>query len=66
MPECRFRDGPAIGRWRLSEGCVAFPADREQDLCLHHARRARALETFELVDDYTEPAGLRITDIMSL
>ena len=28
---CRFGDGPAIARFSLDQGCVAFPDDRVQD-----------------------------------
>lgn len=40
MPSCRFGDSyPAVLRIRLSAGCIGYPDDREQDVCLHHAMR---------------------------
>jgi hypothetical protein len=62
--QCRFRDGPAIGRFALDRGCVAYPDDREQDLCAHHIRRATPLGSFELVEDYTLPGGKRVADVL--
>jgi hypothetical protein len=64
MPHCRFGDGEAIGRFALSDGCVAFPEDREQDLCWHHARRATPLGSFELIADYTLPGGMRAAELL--
>ena len=61
---CRFGDGPAIARFRLSAGCVAYPEDREQDLCWHHARRASPLGSYELIEDYTLLGGLRVQDLL--
>lgn len=58
QPQCRFGDGPAVARFKLSRGCVAHPEDREQDLCTHHAIRARALGSFELIADYTLGQGV--------
>jgi hypothetical protein len=62
-PQCRFGDGPAVGRYRLSRGCIVFPGDREQDLCPHHVLRVSPLGTFELIADYTLPGGARAADL---
>lgn len=36
-PLCRHGDGLlAVARFAMSEGCVCFPDDREQDLCAQH------------------------------
>ena len=48
---CSLCDDPAAGRFRLSRGCVAFPDDREQFLCLSHVCKSQPLGTFELVED---------------
>lgn len=64
MPRCRFDDDEAIARFHLDQGCVAYPEDREQDLCWHHARRATPLGSFELIEDYTLPGGLRALELL--
>ena len=58
MAVCRFGPDGCIDRpvvcVALSEGCICFPDDREQLLCLHHAMRSTPLGTIEalyLVDD---------------
>ena len=66
MPLCRFGDDEAIGRFSLSQGCIVYPDDREQDLCSHHALRATPLGTFRLIADYTMPGGLRVEQIFDL
>lgn len=40
---CRFgcRE-PAVATLATPRGCLCFPDDREQTLCLHHAMRATA------------------------
>ena len=63
--QCRFGDGLAIGRFRLDDGCVAFPNDRVQDLCWHHARRTSPLGSFELVEDYTLPGSSRVPELLT-
>jgi hypothetical protein len=50
---CRFGDGEAIARFSLPGGCIAFPEDREQALCLHHAMRATPLDGMYLVADFS-------------
>lgn len=47
----------AVARFHLSEGCVAQPGERDQDLCLHHVMRASPYGTFELTEDFTVDAG---------
>lgn len=61
---CRFCGRPAIARFYLSRGCVCYPDDREQDLCLHHAVRATPIGSFELIWDYTLPPGPRASDLL--
>jgi hypothetical protein len=39
LPPCRFGDGEAIYRVAVPDGCLCYPDDREQDLCLHHYHR---------------------------
>jgi hypothetical protein len=51
---CRFGDDEAVGLFRLDEGCVAYPSDREQYLCVHHALRATPLGGMELIEDFSE------------
>lgn len=53
-PQCRFGDGDAVARFRLSRGCVCFPDDREQDLCCQHIARATPLGTLELIVEYVQ------------
>jgi hypothetical protein len=64
MPVCRFCADPAIGRFDLDSGCVVYPDDREQNLCWHHARKATPLGSFELIEDYTLPGGMRVVDLL--
>jgi hypothetical protein len=52
-PRCRFDDGPAVVRVALPRGCVCRPADREQDLCHHHLRKATPLGGMTIILDYT-------------
>jgi hypothetical protein len=40
MPKCRFDDFEADMRIYLSDGCVGFPDDREQDVCATHWRKS--------------------------
>jgi hypothetical protein len=54
---CRFCNSPAAGRFALSRGCVAFPEDREQLLCLHHWCRATPLGDMVLVEDLRRADG---------
>jgi hypothetical protein len=64
MPQCRFGDREALGRFRLPAGCIAFPEDRVQDLCWHHIHRATPLGGMELVEDYTLPGGARLAEVL--
>lgn len=58
---CRFVGCPrlAIGRYEVSEGCVCFPQDREQDLCIQHAESATPIGTFRIMLVY-QPSLLAI------
>lgn len=53
--ECVFGDGPAVGRWYFSAGCVAFRDLHQQDLCLHHLINATPISDDQIVllADYT-------------
>jgi hypothetical protein len=51
---CRLCDDEALAVFGLSRGCVAFPADRIQAMCLHHALRSTPLGSLELLADLTE------------
>lgn len=53
-PLCRFGDRPAIARYALSDGCVCYPDDREQDLCVQHILRATPLGTMKKLVVYDE------------
>lgn len=37
---CSLDANPPVAIVELSAGCIAFPDDREQLLCLHHVMRA--------------------------
>lgn len=56
---CRFSENtpqhtsPAVARYALSHGCVCFPEDREQDLCLQHAHDCGFLGTVEPIKIYS-------------
>jgi hypothetical protein len=54
MLKCHFCTQEAVGRFTLSDGCVAFPNDKEQDLCFHHAMKATPLGTIDLIQDYSK------------
>lgn len=50
---CRFGDGfRAAVRVSLSDGCLCYPDDREQDLCIQHLDRANPLGEMEVIKDY--------------
>ena len=52
---CRFGDGaPAAAVYAMSGGCVVYPGDREQALCLQHEARATPLGTMTLLRDLLE------------
>jgi hypothetical protein len=50
---CRQCGDPAAAVFALPQGCVVYPDDREQALCVHHALRATPLgdEGMTLVRD---------------
>jgi hypothetical protein len=58
---CRFGDDEAVGLLKLDAGCVAYPGDREQYLCVHHALRATPLGGMELVETSARERPLRGT-----
>jgi hypothetical protein len=51
--KCRFCQDNAVVKVYLSKGCICYPDDHEQDLCIQHLKRATPLGTMELVEDYT-------------
>jgi len=53
---CRFCSSEAVARFSMSAGCVCYPDDREQDLCVQHVLRATPLGTMQLVEDYSRGA----------
>jgi hypothetical protein len=54
MPSCRHCGSPAVARFKTPQGCVCFPEDREQDLCMQHIIKDGMLgEGVEVVADYT-------------
>jgi hypothetical protein len=55
---CRFGDGEAVAVVALDRGCVAYPDDREQALCLHHLFRSQPRGGMRLVADLTEGEAL--------
>jgi hypothetical protein len=46
---CRFCGSLAAARFRLDRGCVCYPDDRIQDLCMQHVVRATPLGGMELM-----------------
>lgn len=63
---CRFGDGPAIARFALDQGCIAFPDDRVQDLCAYHCRKAQPLGSFEIIEDYLLDGGMTLVEWLSM
>ncbi len=57
---CRFGDGEAIAIWDMPGGCMCYPEDRAQALCLQHSRRATPLDGMTLLFDLT--LGHRFTE----
>lgn len=51
-PPCRFCGMPSIARYAMDEGCICYPDDREQDLCMQHENRATPLGSMELMINY--------------
>jgi hypothetical protein len=51
--KCRFNDSEAVAVFAMSEGCVCFPDDREQALCMQHIVRATPLGEMTLIRDLT-------------
>ncbi|GEM_PF-1724105 len=50
---CRFGCGDiAVGHFSTPNGCVCFPDDVEQDLCVQHALTAEPHGAFTLVTIY--------------
>jgi hypothetical protein len=46
---CRFCGDVAAARYALSAGCLCYPDDREQDLCVQHIIRASPRGSMQLV-----------------
>mgnify|MGYP001381459444 CR=1 FL=1 len=53
IKQCKFGDGEAIARFSLPGGCLVYPEDTEQDLCIHHALRATPRNGMAILEDYT-------------
>lgn len=51
-PLCRFGDCDAMVRVDLSDGCIAYPTDREQDLCINHYHWATPLGRMGVIGVY--------------
>ena len=54
MPLCRFNDGmEAVARFKTPQGCVCYPDDREQDLCMQHVIKDGMIGPgVEIITDY--------------
>jgi hypothetical protein len=52
MKRCRFCDQKAITKYELSDGCICFPEDKEQYLCLQHESRAIPLGDMILLEEF--------------
>jgi len=51
IARCRFCESEAIGVFSLPDGCLCYPEDREQSLCLHHVVKATPLGEMILTRD---------------
>ena len=52
---CRFvHNSAAVAIFTFSRGCICFPDDREQALCIQHIVGATPLGSMELVKDLTK------------
>jgi len=51
--KCRFCDDEAVAKYTFSNGCVCYPEDREQNLCLQHIVKSNPLGSMVLIEDYT-------------
>jgi hypothetical protein len=51
-PQCRFGDGEAAAHVSVPGGCVCYPDDREQDLCLQHLSRCTPLDGLKVLGTY--------------
>jgi hypothetical protein len=61
MPSCRHCDSPAVARFKTPNGCVCFPEDREQDLCMQHIIKDGMLgKGVEVIADY-RVSGYQLT-----
>ena len=52
---CRFPHDPpvpAVVRVSMDRGCVCYPDDREQDLCVQHDYKSEPLGTYEVIREY--------------
>lgn len=55
MPKCRHCDDHAVARYKTPQGCVCFPDDREQDLCMQHIIKDGMIgDDVEMIIDYRE------------
>lgn len=47
---CRFGCTRAVARFVMSEGCICYPHDRQQSLCIHHLGYSQPFGSMELVE----------------
>jgi hypothetical protein len=50
---CRFCGDPAVAVFALDRGCLCYPEDREQALCMQHVVRASPAGSMLLTADLT-------------
>jgi len=60
---CRFCNDAAVGIFEFPGGCICYPEDRRQALCMQHVIRATPLDGMSLVEDLTMEKALMSLDI---
>jgi hypothetical protein len=50
---CRFCDSKPVAVFAFDSGCVCYPEDRRQALCMQHVVRATPLGSMQLAQDLT-------------
>jgi hypothetical protein len=53
MTKCRFCDDEAVAVFDMPRGCVCYPEDRQQSLCMQHIVKANTIGGMELKHDLT-------------
>lgn len=51
--KCRFCNDGAVAIFALNEGCLCFPDDREQALCMQHVIKANPIGSMTIKQDLT-------------